>query len=95
MPSHDHRAEYTGSPSKPMSTTSPPGTENEGRPSPAQDLHEMAEAIRSACLAAAMQGYEEARIGGLCHDGAWENAVSAIRMVDLTPVLAPLEKHRT
>jgi hypothetical protein len=35
------------------------------------DAHmQTAEAVRQACLAAALQAYEEARISGLCHEGA-------------------------
>ena len=49
---------------------------------------ELAEAIRQACIEAALQGYENAAISGLCHEGAWEAAISAIRMVDLEAVLA-------
>lgn len=36
-----------------------------------------------ACIEAALQGYEEAKISGLCHEGAWECAVSAMRMFDV------------
>ena len=44
------------------------------------DVHmPMAEAVRQACLAAALQAYEEAGLSGLCHEGRWEGAVDAIR----------------
>lgn len=49
----------------------------------------LAEAVRDACLNAALAGYEDARIRGLCHEGAWEAAVGAMRMLDLEPLLAP------
>jgi hypothetical protein len=42
-----------------------------------------AEAVRNACIAAALAGYEDAAISGLCHEGAWEAALSAIRGLDL------------
>lgn len=44
---------------------------------------EVAEAVREACLDAALSAYEDARIAGLCHEGAWEAAVSAVRRLDL------------
>lgn len=47
----------------------------------------LATTIREACIAAALQGYENARMSGLCHEGAWEAAVSAMRMVDLETTL--------
>ncbi|MEZ5593999.1 MAG: acetyltransferase [Gammaproteobacteria bacterium] len=49
--------------------------------------HRLAETIRQACIEAALQGYENAAISGLCHEGAWEAAISAIRMVDVDDVI--------
>lgn len=43
----------------------------------------VAESVRDACLEAALSAYEDARIAGLCHEGAWEAAVSAVRRLDL------------
>ena len=34
-----------------------------------QDCLRIAEATRAACLAAALESYEEASIRGLCHEG--------------------------
>jgi hypothetical protein len=45
-----------------------------------------AEAIRRACLAAALAAYEEAGILGLCQEGRWEAAISAIQSLDLQRV---------
>lgn len=39
--------------------------------------------VRDACVEAALQRYEDAKISGLCHEGAWECAINAIREVDL------------
>ncbi len=50
---------------------------------------QLALAVRSACIAAALDGYERAQIAGLCQEGAWECAVDAMRMLDLTPILHP------
>ena len=46
-----------------------------------------AEAVRQACIATALQAYEEAGISGLCHEGRWEYAVDAMRGLPLRPLL--------
>ncbi len=51
------------------------------------DPLQVAEAVRNACVRAALEGYERAQIAGLCQQGAWECAVDAIRMIDLTTLL--------
>lgn len=43
----------------------------------------LAEAVRQACASAALRAHEDAGIQGLCPDGRWEAAVSAIRNLDL------------
>ena len=45
--------------------------------------------VRDACIEAALAGYEDAAISGLCGEGALEVAISAMRRVDLSGVLAP------
>ncbi len=47
----------------------------------------LAEVVRDACLRAALDGYEDAAMRGLCPEGALEAAISAIRMLDLETVL--------
>ena len=47
----------------------------------------LAEAVRAACIETALRGYEEAKISGLCHEGAWECAIGAIRGLDLEALL--------
>ncbi len=42
-----------------------------------------AEALRRALIQAAIDGYEHAALSGLCAEGAWEAAVSAMRALDL------------
>jgi hypothetical protein len=56
---------------------------------PKQDdaLSIVAEAVRAACLHAALLAYEDAGIRGLCDEGRWEVAISAIRHLDLTTAL--------
>ncbi len=49
---------------------------------------DIAEAVRRACLKAALDAYESAGISGLCREGRWELAVQAIRTLDLDEVIA-------
>lgn len=48
----------------------------------------LAERIREACIGAALEGYEDAAMAGLCGEGALEVAISAMRRADLAGVLA-------
>ena len=43
------------------------------------------ESIRRALIEAARAAYEDAGIQGLCEEGRWEAAVSAMRALDLAP----------
>lgn len=43
----------------------------------------IAQHVKSACIEAAIDGYQNAAISGLCHEGATEASISAIRMVNL------------
>jgi hypothetical protein len=52
-------------------------------PEPRAVARQIGEAVRSACVEAALTGYEEASISGLCGEGAFEAAVSAMRRLDL------------
>ena len=49
----------------------------------ASEKRRLAEAVRKACIRAALAGYDRAAMDGLCHEGAWEVAISAIRMLDI------------
>jgi hypothetical protein len=51
------------------------------------DLEDLAKRIRRACIEAALQAYEDAGVQGLCAEGRWEAAVSALRTVELAPLL--------
>lgn len=53
----------------------------------------VAESIRQACIDAAVEGYERAAMSGLCHEGAWESAISAIRMLDLEALVDECEPY--
>jgi hypothetical protein len=49
----------------------------------------LVEIVRAACLNAALAAYEDAGIRGLCTEGRWEAALTAIRHVDLSDVFEP------
>lgn len=55
------------------------------------DKTKLAEAVRTACLDAALRAYEEAGISGLCHEGRWEYAVQAIQGIDLGTLVKQVE----
>jgi hypothetical protein len=48
---------------------------------------QLAEAVRQACIAAALEAHEHAGIVGLCQEGRWEAAIEAVRSLDLRAVL--------
>jgi len=50
--------------------------------SPKQN-HELARQVREQCIQTALSAYENASISGLCAEGAFEAAVSAMRMIDV------------
>jgi hypothetical protein len=50
------------------------------------DLGDIAQAMRDACVEAALQAYDDAGIRGLCAEGRWEVALDAIKMVDLASI---------
>jgi hypothetical protein len=51
------------------------------------DSRQLAEAVRAACIKAALDAYEEGGVLGLCAEGRWEYAVSALRQLDVAAVL--------
>ena len=56
------------------------------------DPQKVAEAVRQACVEAALDAYEDAQIRGLCREGAWEVAIEAIRSLDIAAVIAAERK---
>lgn len=52
---------------------------------------QLAEAVRDACVMAALTAYEDAGISGLCHEGRWEMAVQAVRTLEISALLHRLE----
>jgi hypothetical protein len=47
----------------------------------------LAERVRHVLVQTALAAYEDAALRGLCGEGAWEAAMSALRQVDLSEVL--------
>jgi hypothetical protein len=56
------------------------------------DVEDVAKRIRQACLEAVLQAYEDAGMQGLCAEGRWEAAISALRTVDLAPLLREFQQ---
>ena len=52
-----------------------------------EKLQQVAEIIRQICINAAIDGYETAASDGLCHEGAWEAAISAMQTVELVTLV--------
>ena len=48
----------------------------------------LAEAVRAACIQAALDAYEEGGVLGLCAEGRWEYAISAMRQLDVGALVA-------
>jgi hypothetical protein len=55
------------------------------------DRVRIAEAVRQACVAAALEAHEQAGISGLCQEGRWEAAIEAVRSLDLKTVLSQID----
>jgi hypothetical protein len=51
------------------------------------DQKRLAQAVREACVEAALKAYEEAGVSGLCHEGRWEIAIDALRNLDLADLV--------
>lgn len=54
----------------------------------------LAESVRKACVAAALNGYEDASIQGLCCEGAWEMAVDSMRNLDVEKLIRSINNLR-
>ncbi|HRD66451.1 MAG TPA: acetyltransferase [Candidatus Competibacter sp.] len=52
------------------------------------DERRLAEAIRAACIEAALAAYEEGGVLGLCAEGRWEYAISTLRQLNMNALLA-------
>jgi uncharacterized protein YndB with AHSA1/START domain len=56
------------------------------------DAPRVAEHVRAALVRTALAAYEDAAVRGLCAEGAWEVAVTALRQLDLSEALRPPER---
>ena len=54
---------------------------------------QIGEAVRAACVRAALEGYEQARMDGLCNEGALEVALDAVRSLDVARLVRGLSGH--
>jgi len=52
------------------------------------DSSDLARRVRDECIQTALSAYESASISGLCGEGAFEAAVSAMRMLDVETLAA-------
>ncbi len=52
------------------------------------ELEHVAEAVRHACLVAALEAYEEGGLAGMCLEGRWDLAVDALKALDAAQVAA-------
>lgn len=58
---------------------------------PASDNQQrIAEAVKTACLQAAIEAYQHGRMSGMCQEGAWELALDAIKSLDAEALLKKL-----
>jgi hypothetical protein len=57
-------------------------------PQSKHDLQSAAEQVRTACIEEAVRAYEQAGICGLCHEGRFEAAISALQMLDVVSLLS-------
>jgi len=53
---------------------------------------QLAENVRAACIKTALEAYEEGGVLGLCAEGRWEYAISALRQLDVAAVAAAVER---
>ncbi|MBL8250089.1 MAG: hypothetical protein JNK31_00315 [Candidatus Competibacter sp.] len=53
-----------------------------------EESRRLAERVRSACVQAALDAYQDAGLSGLCAEGRWEYTIGALRQMDLSPLLA-------
>jgi hypothetical protein len=59
----------------------------------ADEVLRIGEAVRAACVRAALDGYEQARMDGLCDEGALEVAMDAVRGLDVRRVIEELSNR--
>lgn len=50
------------------------------------ETRKIAEKTRRACLDAAARAYQDAKLRGMCSEGAWDYALDAIRNLDMDQI---------
>ena len=61
-------------------------------PSP-PELQQIADAVRRACIEAALAAYEDSGVMGLCAEGRWEAAIGAMQSLDVKALLPRQDKE--
>lgn len=51
------------------------------------DITDVAEKVRTACIKAAQEGFQDASMSGLCMEGAIESAVGSIQSLNLDKII--------
>ena len=51
------------------------------------EIEKAAELTRKECIKAALEAYETATQNGVCHEGAWEGAVDAMKSLKVEELL--------
>ncbi len=67
--------------------------ENEMQEMTPGEANHLAEAVRAACLKAALEAYERAGMDGLCGEGALEVALDAVRGLDVRRLVEELGRQ--
>jgi hypothetical protein len=57
----------------------------------AENVTPLIERVRAACIQAAIEGYEDASAAGLCAQGAWEAAISAMQRMDIEALVREVQ----
>jgi hypothetical protein len=55
----------------------------------------LAQAVRDACVRAALESYEQAGLSGLCAEGRWEVAVDSMRSLEVDAVVVKVTEDAT
>jgi hypothetical protein len=53
-----------------------------------EEQSRLAQAVRDACVRAALEAYERASSDGLCCEGAWEIALDAVRALKVEELIS-------
>lgn len=61
-----------------------------GEPAEDERALRIATAVKFECLRAAVESYDDARIRGLCQEGAWDLAMDALKSIDIAAILKQL-----